>query len=519
MTAADPRWRTFGPALLLLLAGVLFVYRDTGLAMVSIWSRSETFTHAFVVPPIVLWLIWRQRDVLAALTPKPSAWVLLPMACVGLLWLLGELASVNAATQLAFTALLVLCVPAMVGWPVTRAILFPLAFLFFAVPTGEFLMPLLMSWTADFTVLALRLSGIPVYREGQNFVIPSGNWSVVEACSGVRYLIASVMVGTLFAYLNYHSLRRRLIFVGVAILVPVLANWVRAYLIVLLGHVSDNKLAAGADHLIYGWAFFGVVILLMFMIGARWSEPDAPPVVRAATAVGTAANRWQAAAWGVVATAAVLVLLPQLTAQSLDRRAGHEVPRMALPERLAMGWKADGAAVPAWTPVFLNPAAQSHGVYGSDGRQVAVYIAYYRAQREGHKLVSSDNVLVKSNDRNWAVVGRDTRTIDIGGQPLTLRTERLRPPPGSGRESESGLVAWQVYWIDDTLTASDQRAKLHGALSKLRGLGDDGAAIVISTRADTPGGADVVLAGFLRDNLSEIQARLRQTRDTAPASP
>ena len=70
----------------------------------------------------------------------------------------------------------------------------------------------------------------------------------------------------MFAYLNYHSLKRRLIFLAVAVAVPIVANWLRAYLIVLLGHVSGNKLAAGADHLIYGWVFFGIVIAIMFAI-------------------------------------------------------------------------------------------------------------------------------------------------------------------------------------------------------------------------------------------------------------
>ena len=74
--------------------------------------------------------------------------------------------------------------------------------------------------TADFVVLALQATGIPVYREGLWFVIPSGQWSVVDACSGVRYLIASFMVGSLFAYLNYRSLRRRAVFVLVSILLP-----------------------------------------------------------------------------------------------------------------------------------------------------------------------------------------------------------------------------------------------------------------------------------------------------------
>jgi exosortase/archaeosortase family protein len=156
--------------------------------------------------------------------------------------------------------LVVLAVPAVFGWAVARELTFPLLFLFFAVPVGEFMVPPMMEWTADFTVKALQLTGIPVYREGLQFVIPSGNWSVVEACSGVRYLIASFMVGTLFAYLNYRSSKRRVIFMLVSLAVPIVANWLRAYLIVMVGHLSDNKLAAGVDHLVYGWVFFGVVI-------------------------------------------------------------------------------------------------------------------------------------------------------------------------------------------------------------------------------------------------------------------
>ena len=73
-------WRQALPALLLLLAWILFLYRDTVVAMVTIWSRSDTFTHGFVVPPIVLWLVWRQRQTLAAHVPQPSAWGLMPVA-------------------------------------------------------------------------------------------------------------------------------------------------------------------------------------------------------------------------------------------------------------------------------------------------------------------------------------------------------------------------------------------------------------------------------------------------------
>ena len=201
-------WRK---ALLLLLATitwVLFWYWDTARAMVAIWARSDTYAHAFIVPPISLWLIWRKRHELARLKPEPTLWLVLPLIATTTFWLMGELTAVNALTQFALIVTLILAIISTLGLQVSRQIAFPLAFLLLSVPVGDFMMPKLMEWTAWFTVLALRASGIPVYQEGLQFVIPSGNWSVVEACSGIRYIIASVTVGTLFAYLNYVTLRR-----------------------------------------------------------------------------------------------------------------------------------------------------------------------------------------------------------------------------------------------------------------------------------------------------------------------
>lgn len=269
LPAASP-WRRALPAVLALVAAILWLYRDTGLAMFDVWMRSDTFAHGVLVAPITLWLIWRQRDRLAALTPRAQPWVLLPMAGAALLWLAADLVVVNAPAQFALVGLLILAVPAVLGWQVTHAILFPLLFLLFAVPFGEFMVPPMMEWTADFVVYALQLTGVPVLREGLQFVIPTGRWSVIDECSGVRYLMASFMVGSLFAYLNYSSYKRRAAFMAVALVAPIIANWVRAYIIVMLGHLSGNKIAAGVDHILYGWVFFGFVIFVMFMIGMRW---------------------------------------------------------------------------------------------------------------------------------------------------------------------------------------------------------------------------------------------------------
>ena len=158
--------------------------------------------------------------------------------------MLGSLVASNAATQFGFAFLLLASVPLILGSQVGNCLSFPLAFLLFAVPLGT-PTPILMERTADFTVMALRATGVPVYREGLHFIIPSGAWSVIEACSGIRYLLASVMVGTLFGYLNYQSLKKRVLFMGVAVLTPLIANWLRAPTIVMIGHLSGNELATG----------------------------------------------------------------------------------------------------------------------------------------------------------------------------------------------------------------------------------------------------------------------------------
>src|SRR5206468_602671 len=98
------------------------------------------------------------------------------------------------------------------------------------------------------------------------------------------------------------------------------ANWVRAYLIVLLAHLSSNRIAVGVDHLIYGWIFFGVVIGLMYMIGRRWAEPDETTPRADGELVSAQSRRaiFQASAWLTALAASVVVLAPHLALRAMD---------------------------------------------------------------------------------------------------------------------------------------------------------------------------------------------------------
>lgn len=510
--AVDTRpWRHALFALVLLLVWTLYLYRDTAVAMVTIWEHSETFTHGFLVPPIVLWLIWRKRELVDAQPVQSAQWALVLLAGAAFAWLLGDLVAVNSVTQLALVALIALAVPAVLGLQVAQLILFPLAFLFFAVPIGEFVMPQLMEWTANFTVIAVRLSGVPVYREGLQFVIPSGNWSVVEACSGVRYLIASITVGTLFAYLNYQSFTRRILFIIVSILVPIVANWLRAYMIVMLGHLSGNKLATGVDHLVYGWVFFGIVIMLMFFIGARWSEPDQlnNAVISAHSPQPRSSSPF--VLWVITACAAAVVALPQLALYAIDQGQSTNPVVLNAPPNLAADWQSVAPSPVPFKPAFQNSSAEINSNYASQGRTVGLYLGYYRHQSYGRKLVSSSNVLVTSHDPHWAQVGSGSRQVAMGATTVAVRTANLKGALATNANSEK-LLVWQFYWINGTLTSSDYLAKVYSAVYQLLGRADDSAVIVVSAPESQSESTDATLASFMTANYGAIDKLLMSVR-------
>ncbi|MBS0346309.1 MAG: exosortase A [Proteobacteria bacterium] len=452
-------------------AWVLAWYHGTAAAVFEIWWRSDTFAHGLLVLPIFAWLVWRSRDRLSGEVVRPRWIMSVPLLLAGLLWLLGELASVASATHVALALLLVFSLVGVLGPRLSRVMAFPILFLFFGVPIGEFLLPVMMKYTAMFTVAAVRMSGVPVYQEGLHFIVPNGRWSVVEACSGVRYLIASFMVGALYAYLNYRTLRRRLLFVVCALVVPILANWLRAYMIVMLGYLSNNKLATGVDHLIYGWLFFGVVIMLMFWIGGRWRE-DVNPAAASSdvqlTEVDTVALSTLLA--GIAPIAIVVAIWPVVLGMLERHEAVHAQLAPAVPVlRVDAGWSESPSPSSSFKPSFTGFRQDLLRHFSDGHHQVSAYVAVYAQQRNGHELVQSANQLVLPSDSDWNWLA-DGRGPDSGSGYW-----RRSVLAGHG----SQVVVLSGYWIDGRLVTNDYLAKALLAVTKLMGRPDTSAYVAI----------------------------------------
>jgi exosortase A len=462
--------------------------------MAQVWWRSDTFAHGMVVYPISLWLVWRMRSRLQSLPCGPSWLGLGAVALVAFGWLLGELAGVLAAQHLGFVMLIACSVWALLGTPIARALAFPLAFSLLAVPIGEFMLPLLIEQTADFTVGALRLTGIPVYREGNNFVIPTGHWSVVEACSGLRYLIASVTLGLLYAYISYTSLSRRLLFVVSAIAVPIVANWVRAYMIVMIGHLSGMKYAVGVDHLLYGWVFFGIVMMLLFWLGSAWREDTTPPA-KMGQGPSTRLDLTPAFVAGAVAVAAVAGAAP-LYAQWVE--PGGDPGQIALRHIAPVhGWVPHQSAPSQYRPNYVGARSVLEQTFEKEGRSVGVFVAYYSRQRQGAELIMGANTIRPMGERAWVVMHQRTAPgMSTAVGPIETHL---------GSPGEEYLV-WHAYWAGGRWVARPELVKALQAYSRLLGRGDDAAVVAFFT----PARADIKAArGLLQEFHAAVAPSLR----------
>ena len=111
---------------------LLLAYYVTSASTVAIWSRSETFAHGFLIFPISAYLIWTRRRQIAALAPESDIRGVFLLALLGLGWLAADLARVLVVQQLALVAMIPALVFTLLGWRVTWAMAFPLAYLLLA---------------------------------------------------------------------------------------------------------------------------------------------------------------------------------------------------------------------------------------------------------------------------------------------------------------------------------------------------------------------------------------------------
>lgn len=441
----------------------VYIMWSTAFSIVHIWNSSSTFTHGFFVLPVFIYMVWHKRDSLALCTPK-TEWRVIPLIAVfSAVWLVAQQAGIQVVEHTALVVILILTIWAVVGNDIAKTISFPLVFLIFLAPIGEELVPSLMELTAYITVWAITATGIPVYREGLYFSLPTGNWSVVEACSGIRYLIASVVLGSVYAYLNYRSYKRRLLFLFISALVPLIANAIRAYLIVMLGHLSGNELATGVDHLVYGWLFFGIVMFAMFTIGATFSEKSTP-VVQAADISKhnkpTLIVENHASSIGFIVVLIFVIAAAPVWSSAIKQQSNQTAHNLTAEQLGQILPKTEEHPVSIdrviWEPIIQGYAQKIEKTYKTSLQLNVRALAFvYVDQKQGQEMISSVNRLTNSNKSQWRITSNEQYSLANINKNAHGTVDKLEI-----RSTNSVLAVRRWYSINGTITTSPMKAKL-----------------------------------------------------------
>lgn len=482
---------------------VLAAYHETARSFVQVWRGSDTYAHCFLVVPIAAWLVWRRRKTIRGLTPRPFLPGLIAIGGAGAIWLLADAAGVLFYEQLAFALMIPTLVITLFGTRIAKEIAFPLAFLLLAVPLGESLQPTLMRFTAKAAVVGLRLTGVPVAVEGMYITTPTGNWQVVEACSGLRFLISMFTLGCLFAYLHFQRLRSRVTFGLLSLIVPVLANGLRAYVMVLTGYLSGQVIGTGFDHFVIGWTVFAIVMALFFYWGSRWH--DAPPApARSADATRDAELRDGPSprAAGVIAVAAIaLAIAPAAFGVWSSPPASAAISPVPAPAPRG-GWSAIRTPPSGWVHGYHGAESEVRAVYEKSGALVELYLGFYRDQTQGKELIHFANVIVPREGTRWRVMAEGDTALPIADHPLSVHETLARSP-------SLRVAVWHWYWLPDEFTTSRTRAKLLQARARLVLRRDHAAVVILSSPfVDDPARARTRLADFVGAMLPSIRASI-----------
>ena len=239
---------------------------------INVWAVSEIFNHCFLVIPGAFFLIYQKRVSLFQQQFVANYWLLLPLIGTLVFFTFGYVGDIRLFMHIATFTSLPLLIWFVIGNQAAKVIKFPLYFMLFSIPIGEQLIPYLQELTTDLSVPLLEFTGVPIYRSGLYLDIPEGRFLVAEACSGISFLIASFVFGNLYAYISFRTLPKQLLFISISLVVPIIANALRVYGIVLTAHLTDMEYAAGADHLIYGGVLYAIILFLLIVIGENFRD-------------------------------------------------------------------------------------------------------------------------------------------------------------------------------------------------------------------------------------------------------
>ncbi len=247
--------------------------------MVSMWERDD-YNYAYLIPVVVLYLIWEKKTQLSELESRPSWYGAILIFAGIFFYLLGELGGEYLTMYISSWFFLVGICWVHLGWQKLKIIAFPLCVIPTMFPLPNFLYTKitlqLQLISSQIGVAVIQLYGLSAYREGNVIDLGFTQLQVVEACSGLRYLFPLLVLGILLAYFFKAALWKRIVLVLSTIPLSIITNSLRIAMTGILFEIWGPVVADEFFHGFSGWIIFvsalTVMLLEMWILGKVWGR-------------------------------------------------------------------------------------------------------------------------------------------------------------------------------------------------------------------------------------------------------
>jgi exosortase D (VPLPA-CTERM-specific) len=391
-------WRS-----LALVAALLALYLPVLERLVAQWWNDSNYSHGFLIPFFVAFVVWERRERLRRIAPQPS-WIGLAVlaASVALLFV-GLLGAELFITRISFLGAILGILLFLRGWPLVRALWFPLGAMLLMIPLpaiiyNQIVFPLQLLASR---VAAAGLNGfhlVPVLRQGNVLILPNTQLEVAEACSGIRSLMSMFALGLVYGYYAETRGWARVLLCIAILPIAVLSNAARVMFAGVSAQYWGESSVEGLPHLISGVVLFVVATLALIgfhslmkvFFGEGQSAPEVPLPAAGEPGPSFRMNppRLAAAILLLVGAAAATHTLShnqsvplrqplQNVPLQIDSWQGRDLPPLEN-DVLAIGGMDD----------YLNR------VYTQDPQHfLSLYVGYYRSQATGDSIHSPKNCL------------------------------------------------------------------------------------------------------------------------------
>ncbi|WP_435550415.1 exosortase/archaeosortase family protein [Desulfobacterium sp. N47] len=232
------------------------------------WARAD-YSHCYLIPFVVIYLIWEKRDALLAI-PSKTSWVgILPFSLGLIFFWIGELGGELFSLYISMWFVLVGLIWLHLGWDKIKALAFPLFMILTMFPFPYFInnkiLLNLKLISSQLGVKLLQLYGMSVYREGNIIDLGFTKLQVVDACSGLRFVFPIMVLSLLLAYwFKAHWWKKIILFLS-SVPMAVFANSFRIAATGILYSMFGAKVAEGFFHGFSAWIIFMLTIPVLLL--------------------------------------------------------------------------------------------------------------------------------------------------------------------------------------------------------------------------------------------------------------